>query len=121
MSLAQHKESLAALTKAGAATVTEVPPAVSKALNLDAAGTLKDLLGLVTFAKGLEDHLLQTAVSLGTPDVSADNRKLIGQIAASTAQRLAVLRAVEALLAAGHPELIALPPDAAKLPEAAGN
>jgi len=37
------------------------------------------------------------------------------------AQHVAVLRAVQALVVAGHPEYITLPPPLAKLPAAAGN
>jgi hypothetical protein len=37
------------------------------------------------------------------------------------AQHVAILRAVQALLAAGAPQLVALPPNAAALPAAAGS
>jgi hypothetical protein len=118
--LAQHTAALAALEKAGAAKQTEVTPAVSAGLGLDGAGKLKDILGVVGFAKVLEDKLIQTAIANTTVDVKPANRQLLAQLAVSAAQRLAILRAVEALLEGNAADLIALPPNAAKLPEAAG-
>jgi hypothetical protein len=42
-------------------------------------------------------------------------------VAGVEAQHKAILLAVQALIAGGAPQLIALPPNAAKLPKAAGN
>jgi hypothetical protein len=52
---------------------------------------------------------------------SADLRQLFAGVAGVEAQHKAVLLAVQALLKGGHPELIALPPNAAKLPATAGS
>jgi hypothetical protein len=48
-------------------------------------------------------------------------RNVTASIMGVEAQHVAVLRAVQALVAAGHPEYITLPPPAAKLPAAAGS
>ena len=48
-------------------------------------------------------------------------RKVFASIMGVEAQHVAVLLAVQALVAGGAPELIALPPDASKLPAAAGS
>ena len=48
-------------------------------------------------------------------------RSVIASVMGVEAQHLAILRAVQALVAAGATDLIALPPDAAALPAAAGS
>ncbi len=70
---------------------------------------------VVDLAKELE----LTAASTYVANVGAYSDKNARSVAASImgveAQHLAILTAVGALVAAGAPELIALPPDAAKL------
>jgi len=48
-------------------------------------------------------------------------RQLFSSVAGVESQHKAILLAVQALLKANAPQLIALPPDAAKLPAAAGS
>lgn len=75
----------------------------------------------VKLAITLEDVAAQTY----TANVSQVNdpqlRKLFASVAPVEAQHKATLLAVQALLAGGHPELIAIPTDLAKLPAAAGS
>ena len=52
---------------------------------------------------------------------SQNARKVTASIMGIEAQHVAVLTRCKALVAAGHPELIALPPPLAKLPAAAGS
>ena len=48
-------------------------------------------------------------------------RQMFAGVAGVEAQYKAILLAVQALVAGGAPQLIALPPNAAKLPKAAGS
>jgi hypothetical protein len=76
---------------------------------------------VVALAIALEDVAAQTY----TKDVSAvstsDLRQLFAGVAGVEAQHKAILLAVQALIKGGAPQLIALPPNAAKLPKAAGS
>jgi len=93
------------------------------------------LLGVVNKAKpgltgpgqvvDLAIELENTAASTYVANVSTlkdkQTRSVIASVMGVEAQHLAILYAVKALIAGGAPELIALPPDAAKLPAAAGS
>jgi hypothetical protein len=77
-----------------------------------------DVVGL---AITLEDAAAQTYVKFGGAVADSNARKPFASIAPVEAQHAAVLRAVKALLDAGAPQLVALPPDLGKLPAAAGD
>lgn len=76
---------------------------------------------VVALAITLEDVAAQTYVKyvglVSTPEL----RQLFASVAGVQSQHKAILLAVQALLKANAPQLIALPPDAAKLPAAAGS
>lgn len=77
-----------------------------------------DALGL---AISLEDVAAQTYVKdvglVSTPEL----RQLFVSVAGVESQHKAILLAVQALIRANEPQLVALPPDLAKLPAAAGS
>jgi hypothetical protein len=120
----QHKDHAqafnAAATRLGGKAQTAPDPVLLTVVN-NAKPTLTGPGPVVDLAKELE----QTAASTYVANVGAYTDKNARSVAASImgveAQHLAILTAVGALVAAGAPELIALPPDAAKLPAAAGN
>lgn len=80
---------------------------------LTGPGPVVDLA--IKLETGAAETYNANVVALG--DVNA--RKVTASIMGVEAQHVAVLNAVKALVAGGHPELIALPPDAAALPAAA--
>jgi hypothetical protein len=86
-----------------------------------AVPTIKGPADVVALAITLEDVAAQTYVNdvglVSTPDL----RQLFASVAGVESQHKAILLAVQALLKGGASELIALPPDAAKLPAAAGS
>jgi len=120
----QHKDHAqafnAAATRLGGKAQTAPDPVLLMVVN-NAKPTLTGPGPVVDLAKELE----QTAASTYVANVGAFTDKNARSVTASImgveAQHLAILTAVGALVAAGAPELIALPPDAAKLPAAAGN
>ncbi|WP_020523059.1 ferritin-like domain-containing protein [Catelliglobosispora koreensis] len=120
--MAQHDEHAqafnAALTKLGAKTQAAANPKYAPVVKA-AVPTIKGPADVVGLAITLEDVAAQTYVKnvgqVSTPQL----RQLFASIAGVEAQHKAILLAVQALLKADA-SLIALPPDAAKLPDAAG-
>jgi hypothetical protein len=98
------------------ATDPKYTPVVQKA-----AGGLKGPLDVVGLAITLEDIAAETYVKDVGLVSSSDLRNLFASVAGVESQHKAILLAVQALLKGGAPQLIALPPDAAKLPAAAGS
>ncbi len=102
--------------KAQSGTDPKYTPVVQKA-----AGAITGALDVVSLAITLEDIAAETYVNdvglVSTPDL----RNLFASVAGVESQHKAILLAVQALLKGGAPQLIALPPDAAKLPAAAGS
>jgi hypothetical protein len=86
-----------------------------------AAGGIRSALDVVSLAITLEDIAAQTYVSDVGLVSTAELRNLFASVAGVESQHKAILLAVQALLKGGAPQLIALPPDAAKLPAAAGS
>ncbi|MGH3827475.1 MAG: ferritin-like domain-containing protein [Pseudonocardiaceae bacterium] len=86
-----------------------------------AVPTIKGPGDVVGLAITLEDVAAQTYVKdvslVSTPEL----RQLFASVAGVESQHRAILLAVQALLKANAAQLIALPPDAAKLPAAAGS
>lgn len=76
---------------------------------------------VVDLAITLETGAQQTYVSFVGALSDLNARKVTASIMGVEAQHVAILNAVKALVGAGHPELIALPPNAAALPAAAGS
>ncbi|MFC1417968.1 ferritin-like domain-containing protein [Streptacidiphilus cavernicola] len=109
-----------AATQAGGKAQTAADPkylAVVKA----ALPTIKSPADVVKLAITLEDVAAQTYTSYVGKVSDPQLRKLFASVAPVEAQHRSTLLAVQALLAGGHPELIAIPTDAAKLPAAAGS
>jgi hypothetical protein len=82
---------------------------------------LTNAAAVVKLAIALEDVAAQTYVKNVSQVSTADLRQLFSGVSGVEAQHKAILLAVQALIAGGAPQLIALPPDAAKLPKAAGS
>lgn len=76
---------------------------------------------VVDLAIELEDGAAQTYVANTGTYSNRNARAVAASIMGVEAQHVAILKAVKALLAGGAADLIALPPDASKLPAAAGS
>ncbi len=86
-----------------------------------AVPTIKGPGDVVGLAITLEDVAAQTYVKDVSLVSTGKLKQLFGSIAGVEAQHKAVLLAVQALLNANAPQLIAIPTDASKLPAAAGS
>ena len=76
---------------------------------------------VVALALQLENGAAQTYVANTSALTDENARKVTASIMGVEAQHASILYAVQALVAGGAADLIALPPDAAKLPAAAGS
>ncbi|HEX3705657.1 MAG TPA: ferritin-like domain-containing protein [Mycobacteriales bacterium] len=76
---------------------------------------------VVGLAIALEDVAAQTYTKNVSQVSTGDLRQLFAGVAGVEAQHKAILLAVQALIAGGAPQLIALPPKINKLPKAAGS
>jgi hypothetical protein len=76
---------------------------------------------VVALAIQLEDIAAQTYTQNVSDVSTSELRQMFAGVAGVEAQHKAILLAVQALLAGGAPQLIALPPNAARLPKAAGS
>jgi hypothetical protein len=122
--MSQHMEHGAAFNaaavklggKAQTKTDPKYTPIVTKAVP-----TLKGPADVVGLAITLEDVAAQTYVKDVGLVSTGDLRQLFASVAGVESQHKAILLAVQALLKGGAPQLIALPPAAAKLPAAAGS
>jgi hypothetical protein len=110
----------AAVTKLGGKAQTATDPKYTPVVQ-QAAGKIKGALDVVSLAITLEDIAAETYVKDVGLVSTSDLRGLFASVAGVEAQHKAILLAVQALLKGGAPQLIALPPDAAKLPAAAGS
>jgi hypothetical protein len=86
-----------------------------------AAPTLKSAADVVGLAITLEDIAAETYTKNVGLVSTSDLRGLFASVAGVESQHKAILLAVQALLKGGAAKLIALPPDIAKLPAAAGS
>jgi hypothetical protein len=124
MTMKQHTDHAqafnAAVTKLGGKAQTGTDPKYTPVL-AKAVPTIKTALDVVNLAITLEDVAAQTYVADVGLVSTSDLRQLFGSVAGVEAQHKAILLAVQALLKGNAPQLIALPPDAAKLPAAAGS
>jgi hypothetical protein len=82
---------------------------------------LTDAAAVVALAIALEDVAAQTYTKNVTQVSTGELRQQFAGVAGVEAQHKAILLAVQALIAGGAPQLIALPPKVAKLPAAAGS
>jgi hypothetical protein len=124
MTMAQHAQHLqafnAAATQLGGKPQNNPDPKYAAVVKSAVPG-IKGPLDVVNLAISLERVAAETYVAdvENLSDVGA--RKTTASIMGVEAQHLAILLAVQALLKANAPQLIALPPNAAALPGAAGS
>lgn len=109
-----------AATAAGGTAQHSPDPKYAKVV-ASALPTIKTPADVVKLAITLEDVAAQTYVAYVSKVTDPQLRKLFASVAPVEAQHRATLLAVQALLAGGAPQLIAIPTDAAKLPAAAGS
>ncbi len=110
----------AAVKQLGGKPQTQPDPVLLDVVN-KAKPTLTGPAPVVALALQLETDAAQTYVASTGSVGDANARKVFASIMGVEAQHAAILLAVQALLNGGAASLIALPPDAAKLPAAAGN
>jgi Ferritin-like domain len=122
--MAQHKEHAvafnAAAQKLGGKPQTEPDPKYAAVVKA-AIPKIKGAVDVVGLAITLEDAAAQTYVKNVSLVSTAELRQLFASVAGVESQHKAILLAVQALVKAGTPQLIALPPDLAKLPDTAGS
>ena len=110
----------AACTALGGKPQNDPDPALLAVVNKAKPG-LTGPAPVVALAIQLETGAAETYVAYTSALSSLNARKVTASIMGIEAQHVAVLLAVQALVAAGHPEFITLPPPLAKLPAAAGS
>ncbi|PPK67083.1 ferritin-like domain-containing protein [Actinokineospora auranticolor] len=122
--MAQHTEHAeafnGAVAKLGGKAQND-PNAKYAAVVQKAVPTIKGAGDVVALAISLEDVAAQTYAKNVSQVSTPELRQLFAGVAGVEAQHKAILLAVKALVDGGAPQLIALPPDAAKLPDAAGS
>jgi Ferritin-like domain len=120
----QHAEHLqafnAAATRLGGKAQDKPDPVLLGVVN-NAKPGLTGPAQVVDLALELEDGAAQTYVANTGAYANKNARSVAASIMGIEAQHVAVLNAVKALVAAGAADLITLPPDASKLPAAAGS
>jgi hypothetical protein len=118
---AQHAEAFnAAATRLGGKAQDQPDPVLLGVVN-NAKPTLTGPAEVVALAIELEDGAAQTYVANTGAYANKNARSVAASIMGVEAQHVAILLAVQALVGAGAADLITLPPDAAKLPAAAGS
>ena len=110
----------AAITQAGGATQSAPDPKYAAAVKAALPG-IKTPADVVKLAISLEDVAAQTYTKNVSQVSTPALRTLFGSVAPVEAQHRSVLLAVQALLAGGDADLIAIPAQLAKLPAAAGS
>ncbi len=120
----QHSQHLqafnAATTSLGGKAQTNPDPALAKVVQAAVPG-LTSPAPVVALALELEQGAAETYVADVAALSDANAKKVTASIMGVEAQHAAILLAVQALLAGNAPQLIALPPNAAALPAAAGS
>ena len=117
----QHAEAFnAAATRLGGKAQDQPDPVLLGVVN-NAKPSLTGPAQVVDLALQLEDGAAQTYVANTGTYSNKNARSVAASIMGVEAQHVAILNAVKALLAGGAADLIALPPDATKLPAAAGS
>ena len=120
----QHSQHLdafnAAITGLGGKAQTNPDPALAMVVQAAVPG-LTSPVPVVALALELEQGAAETYVANVAVLSDANAKKVTASIMGVEAQHASILMAVQALLAANAPQLIALPPNAAELPAAAGS
>ncbi len=120
----QHQEHAqafnAAVTRLGGKAQDQPDPVLLGVVD-NAKPSLTGPAQVVDLAIELEDGAAQTYVANTGTYSNKNARAVAASIMGVEAQHVAILNAVKALVAGGAVDLIALPPDATKLPAAAGS
>ena len=117
----EHRKAFQAQSKTLGGKVQKKPSAKYLAVVKQATPGLKAPLDVVKLATALETVATETYLNnLGLVSDS-NTAALFASVQGVECQHLATLRAVDALLSGGAPDLIAIPVDASKLPAAAGS
>jgi Ferritin-like domain len=120
----QHKEHAeafnAAAQRLGGKPQTGPDPKYAEVVKA-AVPKIKSAADVVGLAISLEDAAAQTYVKNVSLVSTAELRQLFASVAGVESQHKAILLTVQALVKGGVPGLIALPPDATKLPAAVGS
>lgn len=117
----EHRQGFQAMTETMGAPVQDEPNPVFQQVVDDAVPTLAGPLDVVVLAAALEKVATDTYLKDLQILEDTATMELMGSVMGVEAQHLAVLRAVQALLEAELPDLIAVPTDLAALPAAAGS
>jgi Ferritin-like domain len=118
---ADHAQAFnAATTRLGGKAQTKPDPVLLGVVD-NAKPGLTGPAQVIDLALELEDGAAQTYVANTGAYKNKNARSVAASIMGVEAQHVAVLNAVKALVVAGATDLIALPPDAARLPAAAGS
>jgi len=118
---AQHADAFnAAATRLGGKAQDQPDPVLLGVVD-NAKPSLTGPAQVVDLAIELEDGAAQTYVANTGTYSNKNARSVAASIMGVEAQHVAILNAVKALVAGGAADLIALPPDATKLPAAAGS
>lgn len=115
-----NKAFQAQTTKLGGRPQTQPNPKYAPVVE-SAKPTLKAPADVVKLAATLENVARDTYLADLAQFTDPNSRFLMATVMGVETQHLATLRAVQALLAGGAPQLIAIPTDVAKLPAAAGS
>jgi hypothetical protein len=118
---ADHKVAFQSRTTALGGKAQDQPNPKFAAVVEQAKPALKSPLDVVKLAATLEMVATDTYLNDLAAFSDTQSRAIMGSVMGVEAQHLATLRAVQALLEGGAPELIAIPTDLAKLPAAAGS
>jgi len=117
----EHRKAFQALTETMGGAVQDFPNPVFQQVVNEAVPTLTGPLEVVVLAAALEKVATDTYLMDLQLFEDKTAMALMGSVMGVESQHLAVLRAVQALLEAELPDLIAIPTDLAALPAAAGS
>ena len=109
-----------AVTRLGGKAQTSPNPVLLEVVNRE-RGKLTDAGALFNVALLLERAVTETYVANTSSLVDLNARRVTASIMGVEAQHIAVLNALQALIAARAPHLIAVPPDVAALPATVGS
>ncbi len=117
----EHKQAFQAQTTKLGGRVQDQPNPKFAAIVESTKPSLKAPLDVVKLAQTLENVARDTYLADLAMFTDANSRFLMATVMGVETQHLATLRAVQALLAGGAAQLVAIPTEVAKLPAAAGS
>lgn len=117
----QHRQAFQAQTTALGGKVQDMPNPMYAPIVTQATPGLKTPADVVTLAMTLEQVATDTYLSDMAQFTDVKSKTIMASVMGVESQHLATLRAVNALLGANLPDLIAIPTDVTKLPAVAGS